>query len=63
MQEIGRAVQRIDDPDRLVRAARAALLGEKGVLRVVAADGGDDLVLGRVIDLGDEVVAALGGRP
>ena len=40
----------------------AALLGEKGVLRVMAADGGDDLVLGRVIDLGDEVVASLGGH-
>ena len=42
--------------------ALAALLGEKGVLRVVAADGGDDLAFGGVIDLGDEVVATLGSH-
>ena len=31
------------------------------MLRVVAADDGDDLALGGVIDLGHEVVTPLGG--
>ena len=39
---------------------RAAFLGEERVLGIVAADDADDLLLGRMVDLGDEVVAALG---
>jgi len=61
VQKVGGTVERIDDPHGLVLAAAAAFLGEEGVLRIVAADDGDDLRLGRVVDLGDEVVAALGG--
>ena len=59
MQKVGGAIQRIDDPYRLVIAGGAAFLGENGVLGVVAADDGDDLPLGRDIDFGDEIVAAL----
>ena len=61
VQKVGRAVERIDDPHGVVLAAAAAFLGEEGVLRVVAADDGDDLRLGGAVDLGDEVVAPLGG--
>jgi hypothetical protein len=45
--------QRIDDPHGLVLTNATALLGEEGVLRIVAADDGDDFRLGRVVDLGD----------
>jgi len=61
VQEVGRAVERIDDPECIVLAGPAALLGEKCVLRVVTADDADDFLLGGVVDLGDEVVASLGG--
>ncbi len=59
MQEIRGAVERIDDPHVLAVAAAAAFLGEKRVLRVAAADGGDDVGLGLAVDVGDEIVAAL----
>ena len=61
MQEVGGAVERIDDPDRVVLAAAAALLGEDRVLGIVLVDDVDDLALGGAIDLADVVVAALGG--
>ena len=60
VQEIGGAVERIDDPARLVRAAGATLLGQYGVLGIVVADDGDDLPLGGAIDFGDVVVPVLG---
>jgi hypothetical protein len=59
MQEVGGAVERIDDPERVVLAARAAFLREDGVLGVVPADDVDDLPLGGPVDLADVVVAAL----
>src|SRR6184192_3996980 len=61
VQEVGRAVERIDDPECIVLAGPAALFGENCVLRVVTADDADDFPLGGVVDLGDEVVASLGG--
>ena len=60
MQEVGRAVERIDDPDELVVAAAARFLAQHRVLRVAAPDGGDDVRFGLAVDVGDEVVAALG---
>src|SRR5439155_5155826 len=45
----------------IVLAAAAALFGEKRMLRVEPADAADDLLLGGAVDLGDEVVAPLGG--
>ena len=59
MQKIRRAVERIDDPDEFAVAAAAAFLGEKRVLRVAAANGGDDVGFGLAVDVGDEIVAAL----
>src|ERR1700722_9079136 len=59
MQKIRGAVERIDDPDELVVAAAPAFLGEERVLRVAAADGGDDVGFGLAVDLGHEIVAAL----
>jgi len=60
VEEIRGAVERVDDPDGLVLAAASALLGQERVRGVVAADAGDDLLLGGLVDLGDEVVAPLG---
>jgi hypothetical protein len=60
VQEVGRAVQRVDDPDVLGIAAGAAFLGEEGVVRVAALHGADDVLLGHAVDFADEVVAALG---
>ena len=37
----------------------AAFLGEDGVIGMQAADGLDDVGFGGLVDLGDEVVAAL----
>jgi hypothetical protein len=66
VDEIGRAVERVDDPDVLAvaRAARAArLLGEDAVARVGREQDVDDRRLGGVIDLGDEVVRAPSSSP
>ena len=60
VQEIRSAVQGIDDPDVLVIAAAAGLLGENRVIRVTAVNRGNDVRLGLAVDVGDEVVAALG---
>src|ERR1700760_438012 len=57
MEEIRRAVQRIDDPDGIALAGTSAFLGQKGVAGVVLADDLDDLGLSRMIDFADEVVA------
>ena len=60
MQEIRRAVERIDDPNVLALAGAAAFLGEERVIGMAAANGRDDVRLGLAVDVGDEVVAALG---
>ena len=60
VQEIGRAVERIDDPDEFTLTASAGFLAEDGVLRMAAADGGDDVRFGLAVDVSDEIVAALG---
>jgi hypothetical protein len=57
MQEIGRAIERIDDPNEFVVSGAAAFLGEKRMLRVAAANGGDDVGFGFAVDVGDEIVA------
>jgi hypothetical protein len=62
VDEVGRAVERIDDPDVLavLRAVFAArLLGEDAVAGVGGQQRLDDRSLGRAVDLGDEVVRAL----
>ena len=59
VQEIGGAVQRVDDPDIFVAALAAAFLGQDAVIRVGLVDRLDYQSLGRAIDLRDEVVAAL----
>src|SRR5262245_45243457 len=59
MQEIRRAVERIDDPDELVAAAAPALFAEKAVVRMQPADRLDDLAFRHVIDFAHEIVAAL----
>jgi hypothetical protein len=62
VNEIGGAVQRIDDPqviDVAFGPARARLLGQDRVVRIRCRQHRDDGLLGRPIDLGDEVAAAL----
>ncbi len=52
VQEVGGAVERVDDPDRLAVAALdfAAFLGEERMLRIVLADVADDLGFRRLVD-------------
>ena len=61
MHEVRRAIERIDDPERIVLAACAAFLGENGMIGIRLVDDGDDLPFGGVIDFSDEVIAALRG--
>jgi hypothetical protein len=63
VDEVGRAVQRIDDPCVLGVPHRAGLLGEHRVIRVGLQQRVDDRALGGMVDLGDEVGAALGADP
>jgi hypothetical protein len=64
VDEVGGAIERIDDPQVLavlgaVLAAR--LFGQDGVAGVGGEQDFDDRPFGRLIDLGDEVVDTLGG--
>jgi hypothetical protein len=58
VQEVGGAVERIDDPDRIRVAARARLLGEDGVVRVVLVDRLYDFPFRRPVRFADVIVAA-----
>jgi hypothetical protein len=60
VQKVRRPVERIDDPHGIVVPAGTAFFRQKGVIRVVLADDRDDLRLRLGIDLGYEVVPALG---
>ena len=63
VDEVGGAVERVDDPGVLVfRAARvlARFLGEDRVVGVRLAHNADDGRFGGLVDLGDEIVGALG---
>ena len=62
MEEIRRAVQRIDDPDGIALARTSTFLGKEGVAGVVLADELDDLGLSRMIDFADEVVSPFRGN-
>ena len=62
MQEVGRAVERVDDPDVLgveVLVAARAFLGEDRVVGVGGVDRLDDRALGLAVDLADEVLRSL----
>jgi len=62
VQEVGGAVQRVDDPDELavLRAVHAAgLFGQDAVARVGAEQDLDDRGFRRVVDLAREVVRPL----
>src|ERR1700693_1145963 len=61
VQEVGGAIERIDDPDDLAVAAATAFLGQERMRGIEFADDRDDLALGGLVDLADVVVAALGG--
>ena len=61
MQEVRRAIERVDDPDGIAVSGAPALLSQEGMARVVFPDQLDDLGLGRMIDFADEVVSALRG--
>ena len=64
VEEVGGAVERIDDPRvaGVFAAARrcplAPLFADDGMARIGGEDGVDDGVLGLPVDLGDEVVLA-----
>jgi len=59
MQEVGGAVERIDDPQHFVVAVLSAFLAQHGVLRIGLADDFDDFAFRAAVHLGDEIVAAL----
>src|SRR3984957_1331347 len=61
VQEVGGAVERIDDPDGIVVAAAAAFLGQDRVLGIVLVNNVDDVALSGAVDFADVVVATLGG--
>jgi hypothetical protein len=60
MQEVRRAIERIDDPDGIAVSRAPALLSQESMAWIVLADQLDDLGLGRMIDFADEIVASLG---
>ena len=62
MQEVRRAVERIDDPEGVALARTPAFLGQEGMVGVALADDLDDLGLSRMIDFADEVVAPFRGN-
>jgi hypothetical protein len=62
VDEVGGAVERIDDPDIVAvlgAARRARFLGEDAVPGIGAEQHVDDRGLGGVVDLGDEIVRRL----
>src|SRR5204862_283038 len=60
VDEVGGAIQRVDDPhDFRVRLRRAGFLGEQAVLGIALAHDVDDRFFGRLIDLRDDVLRAL----
>ena len=59
MQVVGRAVERIDNPDVVRFTDNAGLLGEKRVIGIVLEDRIDDGLLGRVVGVADEIVMPL----
>src|SRR5688572_9891934 len=59
VQEVRRAVERVDDPGVVVARGSAAFLREEAVRRVGLADGGNQHLLRGAVDLAHEVVAVL----
>ena len=60
VQEIGGAIEWIDDPAGFVVAAGAAFFRQDRVVRIMVTDYVDDLSFRRAVNLGDVVVACLG---
>ena len=58
MQEIGGAIERVDNPDGVGFALYATFFGENRVIGIVFQDAIDDGLLGRQIGFTDEIVAA-----
>jgi hypothetical protein len=57
VQEIRRAVQRVDDPQVVVAGLPAAFLGENTVVGIGSVCDRDDFLFGQPIHLADEIVA------
>ena len=60
VQEIGGAVERVDDPHELVARVVPAFLGQEAVVRIALADAVDDRRFRGEVHLGHELVARLG---
>ena len=59
VDEVGGAVERIDDPDVLGLAfAASGFLGEEAMVRIGVPDDADDRLLGRLVHLRHAVVGA-----
>ena len=60
VDEVGGAVQRVDDPKEVAGGGRvAALLGQDAVARELPEDGLLDGLLGLAVDAGDKVILPL----
>ena len=59
VHEVGRAVQRVDDPDGVRFTNAAGFLAEDGVIRIVLVHDLDDDRLRLAISLGYEIVVSL----
>ncbi len=60
VQEVCRAIERVDDPHDITFAGATAFLGEKCMVRIQPANRPDDLFLGGTIDVGDIIVTTFG---
>jgi hypothetical protein len=67
VDEVGGAVERVDDPDKTLVASLALpparLFSPDAVIWVGCQQRFDDGVFGRFVDFGDEVVRLFGGHP
>ena len=61
VDEVGGAIEGVDDPLEVLIGNAATFFGEDAVIRVGAVDDLDDGGLGALVDIGDEIIVRLAG--